>query len=379
MPEFIFWLSLLIPFYAYVGFPVLLAMLARARTGDTPPQPAEPLSVSIILAAYNEAATIRQKLESVLQQDYQAQKLQIIVASDGSSDDTVALARSVDDPRILVLDLPRAGKHATLNSAISHASEDILVFTDVDNQWRPDTLRHLLAPFSDPEVGATCGNALIIKQGQALSQGDGMYRHYEAWIRRSANALGCTLSADGALQALRRNLFQTIPLDVNDDFFLITCPAVQGKKSIYVDAAQVYTEGTDKAANQLRRRIRITLGGLQSLAYRKQLLNPLRYGTYALVLISHKVIRRFAPLSLLPLLISSCLLWQQNLFYALLCVAQLLAYGIALTGLLLPATRLPRVFRIAGFVVLSLYGMAAGLVQFLCGKRLKPWNPQESR
>ena len=197
--------------------------------------------------------------------------------------------------------------------------------------------------------------------------------------QQTADSRGCTLSADGALQALRRNLFQTIPLDVNDDFFLITCPAVQGKKSIYVDAAQVYTEGTDKAANQLRRRIRITLGGLQSLAYRKQLLNPLRYGTYALVLISHKVIRRFAPLSLLPLLISSCLLWQQNLFYALLCVAQLLAYGIALTGLLLPATRLPRVFRIAGFVVLSLYGMAAGLVQFLCGKRLKPWNPQESR
>lgn len=145
MAEYLYWSCLLLPVYAYLGYPVLLTLLAPlfpVRRYIT----AVPMDVSIIIAAHNEARHIEAKLRTLLAQDYPARSLQIILASDGSTDDTVACARNVIDPRITVLDLPRQGKAAALNTGVAHSSGDILVFTDADNQWFPDTLGHLLVP-----------------------------------------------------------------------------------------------------------------------------------------------------------------------------------------------------------------------------------------
>ncbi len=378
MAESIFWLCLLLPLYAWLGYPSLLSLAApfcaRQRSGAQ-----VPLSVSVVIAAHNEQRHIEHKLRSVLNQDYEAADLQIIVASDGSSDRTVACARSVDDPRVEVLDLPRLGKAAALNRAVTLCQGEVLVFTDADNQWADDTLRHLLTPLATPGVGGSAGQMLIPQTGKGLSLGDSLYRHYEAWVRRVENRTGCMVSADGALLALRRELFQPIPPQVNDDFYISTCAPANGQRIVYVPEAQVLDFGVDEASKQFRRRQRVTVGGLQSLASRRELLNPLRHGLYAIALISHKLLRRLAPVLLLPLLLSNLWLLDESAFYRWTCSMQLLGYAVAVIGLLDAGHRLPRPFRLAAYLLVTLAGMTVGLWQFLRGHSYQQWNPDQNR
>ncbi|MHC8306209.1 glycosyltransferase family 2 protein [Pseudomonas sp. PB3P13] len=378
MAEFIFWTCLLLPAYAYVGYPLLLTVLAPLFPARriTPPGP---MNISIVIAAHNEARHIEHKLRTLLAQDYQPASLQIILASDGSTDDTVACARRVVDPRITVLDLPRHGKAATLNAGAALSTGDILVFTDADNQWSRDTLGHLLAPFADPDVGACAGHMVIPVTGGGLSVGDSLYRHYEGWLRSVENRTGCMVSADGALLALRRELFQNIPAEVNDDFFISTCAPVAHKQIAYVPEAQVIDHGVDEADKQWRRRQRVTVGGLQSLAHRSELLNPMKHGLYSIALISHKLIRRLAPILLVPLLLSNFWLWQEHGFYRLSLIAQLFGYAVAIAGLMDSKHRLPKPFRLAAFFLVTLAGMSIGLWQFLRGQRYAQWNPEQNR
>lgn len=378
MAEFIFWSCLLLPLYAWLGYPLLLSLLAPLRPVPEPGV-ARPLSVSVVIAAHNEQRHIEHKLRSVLSQDHAAASLQIVVASDGSSDRTVACARSVEDPRILVLDLPRIGKGAALNAAVQRCHGEILVFTDADNQWTDDTLGHLLQPFAIPGVGASAGQMIIPQVGNGLSLGDSLYRHYEGWVRQVENRNACMVSADGALLALRRELFEAIPEQVNDDFFISTSAPAAGQRIVYVPQAQVLDCGVDEAGKQFRRRQRVTVGGLRSLAARRQLLDPTRYGLYAIALASHKLLRRLAPLLLLPLLLSNLCLLDAGAFYLWTCSLQLLGYGVALIGLLDTGKRLPRPFRLAAYVLVTFAGMSVGLWQFLRGQSYRQWNPEQNR
>ena len=378
MAEFIFWSCLLLPLYAWLGYPLLLTLFAPFRQ-QAEAGPAKALSVSVVIAAHNEQRHIEQKLRSVLAQDRFTASLQIIVASDGSSDRTVACARSVDDPRVLVLDLPRIGKAAALNIAVERCQGEILVFTDADNQWTDDTLGYLLQPFAIPGVGGSAGQMVIPRPGKGLSLGDSLYRHYEGWVRRVENRNGCMVSADGALLALRRQLFEAIPEQVNDDFFISTCAPAAGQRIVYVPEALVLDCGVDQPGKQFRRRQRVTVGGLRSLAARSQLLVPAQYGLYAIALISHKLLRRLAPLLLLPLLLSNLCLLDAGAFYLWTCTLQLLAWAIALVGLLDNGKRLPRPFRLAAYVLVTFAGMSVGLWQFLRGHSYRQWNPEQNR
>lgn len=378
MAELMFWLCLLLPVYAYLGYPLLLTLLSPLFTPRPYPS-AGPLRVSVVVAAHNEQPNIENKLRNLLAQDAHVASLQIIIASDGSTDQTVALAQRFDDPRIEVLDLPRQGKNSVLNAAVSHCTGDILVFTDADVHWIDGTLAQLLAPFADPQVGGTVGNMNIPIPGKGLSLGESLYRHYEAWLRRMESRTGCTVSADGALQALRRELYQPIPALVNDDFYINTCAPMAGKRVVYVDDAKVLDQGVDEADRQFSRRQRVTVGGLISLAARRELLNPLRHGLYAVALISHKLIRRLAPLLLLPLLVANLWLLDEHGFYRLTLVAQLLGYAFAMVGLLDVRHRLPKPFHLAAFVLVTLAGMSVGVWQFLRGHSYNQWNPDQTR
>ncbi|MFR0672987.1 glycosyltransferase [Enterobacterales bacterium AW_CKDN230030176-1A_HGKHYDSX7] len=378
MAELVFWMCLLLPVYAWIGYPVLLTLAApcfpRRRLSPLAPQ-----RVSVVIAAHNEARHIVDKLRSVLRQDYQAADLQVVVVSDGSTDATVQLARSLGDPRVEVLDLPRLGKAGVLNAGVEVSRGELLVFTDADNQWADDTLGLLLAPFADPEVGASAGHMIIPVVGKGLSLGDSLYRHYEAWVRKVENRTGCMVSADGALLALRRTLYQAVPKQVNDDFFISTCAPAAGKRIVYVPEAIVLDQGVDEADKQFRRRQRVTVGGLLSLAARRELLNPVRHGLYAIALISHKLIRRLAPVLLLPLLLANLWLALEPGLFRWMLVAQLLGYGVAVLGLLDVRRRLPKPFRLAAFLLVTLAGMSVGLWQFLRGHSYSQWNPNQNR
>ncbi|GAB3379660.1 glycosyltransferase family 2 protein [Azotobacter armeniacus] len=383
MAEAIFWLCLFLPLFAYLGYPALLAVHARFQPAVQPIELKRLPRVSVIVAAYNEELHIEAKLHSLLDDAYPRELRQIIVASDGSGDATVALARQVaqahagDDIR--VLDLPRSGKAGALNSAVAVADGEILVFSDADTLWTGDTLRQLVAPFADPRVGATVGNVTIPAAGKALAIGDRLYHGYESWLRRLESRAGCLASADGGLQTLRRSLFQTVPTDVTDDFFLTTCAPVAGQRIVFAEAARVTDLGVESADNQFRRRCRITTRGLRSLARRRELLDPRRHGLLALGLFTHKLVRRLAPVLLIPLLLSNVGLWNAGDFYRLALIAQLAGYELALIGLLGQRQRLPKPFHLAAYVLVTLAAISAGIWQFLSGQSYQHWNPQQNR
>ncbi len=383
MIETIFWLCLALPLLAGCGYPLLLALLTLGRAHPLPVAAGALPRVSVIVAAYNEERHIETKLRSLLEADYPPALRQIILACDGCSDASVALARhfAAAHPQedLLILDLPRGGKAAALNQAVAQASGEILVFSDADTLWLPDTLRELVAPFADPQVGAVAGNVSIPASGRALAIGDRLYRAYESWLRRLESRAGCMASADGGLQALRRALFQAVPADVTDDFFLTTCAPLAGQRTVFAERARVIDCGVESAGNQFRRRQRITTQGLQSLVVRQQLLNPWRHGLLALGLLLHKLLRRLLPLLLPPLLLSSLWLWEASPFHQAVLVLQLGAYALALTGLLGQHWRLPRPFRLAAYLLVSLAAMAAGIWHFVSGQRLQHWNPQQNR
>ncbi|TBW09970.1 glycosyltransferase family 2 protein [Azotobacter chroococcum] len=379
MAEAIFWLCLLLPVYAYLGYPLLVALLAQASRPRPSPASAEPPTVSVIVAAHNEAEHIGAKLRTLLGQDYPGERLQILVASDGSTDATVAEALASGDPRIEVLELPRQGKAAALNAAAARARGEILVFTDADNRWMPDCLGELMRAFADPQVGAAGGHIEILDGGPHLGLGDQLYRRYETWLRRAESRAGCLVAVDGALLALRRELFRPVPAEANDDFFLSTCAPAAGRRIQFAERARVLDRGVDEAGKQFRRRLRVTVGGLQSLACRRALMNPLRHGRYAIALLSHKLLRRLAPLLLIPLLASNLWLWDAGAFYRMLLLAQLGGYALALAGLLDRGRRLPKPFRLAAFLLVTLAGMTLGLWQFLRGQRYSLWTPQQNR
>ncbi len=394
MAEEIFWLSLLLPGFACLGYPAALALYTLMRRRDprsappTSPPAAAPVAlprVSVIVAAYNEERHIEAKLRSLLAADYPPALRQIIVACDGCSDASVALARrfAAAHPQedLLILDLPRGGKAGALNHAVSQARGEILVFSDADTLWLPDTLRELVAPFADPQVGAVAGNVSIPASGRALAIGDRLYRAYESWLRRLENRAGCMASADGGLQALRRELFQAVPADVTDDFFLATCAPLAGRRIVFVERAQVIDCGVESADTQFRRRRRITVRGLRGLACRRQLLDPRRHGLLALGLISHKLIRRLSPLLLIPLLLSDFWLWNDGEFYQISLELQLAGYAFGIAGLLGQRRhwRLPKPFRLAAYLLITQAAMTAGVWHFIRGRRYQHWNPQQNR
>ena len=383
MAEILFWLCLFLPFFAYLGYPALLALYATFQPQRGVVPPAVTPRVSVIVAAYNEERHMQAKLQSLIAANYPGQLRQIIIASDGSSDATVSLARQFAETHpeedILVLDLPRGGKSEALNRAVTEATGDILVFSDADTLWEPDTLAQLIEPFADLRVGAVAGNVAIHSSGQSLALGDRLYRAYESWLRRLESRTGCMASADGGLQALRRELFQPVPRDVTDDFFLTTCASVAGRHIQFAENARVLDTGVETAGNQFRRRHRITTQGLQSLVRRRELLDPRRHGLFAIALLTHKLIRRLVPILLIPLLLSNLWLWDSGDFYRFTLIAQLCGYAISLVGLLGRHRRLPKPFRLAAYVLVTLTAIGAGVWHFISGQRFSQWNPQQNR
>ena len=381
--EPLFWILIFLCVYGYIGYPLVLAVIAplvnRYQQLPTDITQAQAPSVSILVPAYNESDYIRIKIDSLLNQNYPAHLFDIWVLNDGSSDDTAAIVKAYQDPQVQLLDLPRGGKATALNQGVNASQHDIIVFSDADNEWTPDTLMHLVAPFTLDSVGAVSGRLTIREDTAHLGLGDLVYRNFEAFIRRSETRLGSAVSADGGIFAIRRELYEPIPQDVTDDFFISTGAIVKGKALVFQPQAIAYDDGVEKAENQLRRRIRVTVRGMTSLWRRRALFNPLQFQWYSLCLLSHKLIRRFVPFFALFLLPVNLLIASEGGFYLLCLWLQLAGYAAAIAGLLDQGRNLPKPFSMAGFLLLSTYGLGVGIVQFLLGKRYTFWSPEQNR
>jgi cellulose synthase/poly-beta-1,6-N-acetylglucosamine synthase-like glycosyltransferase len=337
----VFWASLASVGYAYVGFPMVAVVRGLLRREERFDHAATP-TVSVVIAAHNEGAVISSKLENILALDYPRDRLAVVVASDGSTDETAARVLAAGSDRVRLLDLPRRGKGPTLNDAVAESSGEILVFTDADVVTPPEAMRHLIAPFADPRVGA------VAAEKRDRDHGDtGTAR--ASWrarrtVRRMLSRGGSVSGAQGHLYALRRELYRPLPPDVVDDFAIPAQALLAGRRLVYAPGAVVSplpgAFATDAPRTvQFRRRVRLTALWLRALWAVRELLNPLRHGFFAFQLLSHKLLRRLLFFPLIALVPASAALRHRDRLYGAAMVGQLAFHGVALLAAALPRRR----------------------------------------
>ena len=376
----LFWLSLASLVYAYAGFPALVACVGTLRRRRVRQAPISP-PISMIIAAYNEEESIAERLVNALSLGYPKDRLQIIVASDGSTDRTESIAARFANENVLVLPLPRAGKIHALNAAVRYATGEILVFTDANIWCEHQALRAIARNFADPEVGGVVAHTSykIAARSESSTHGENLYWNYDTWLKSLESQTGSVVSAHGGLYAIRRDLFT--PIDdaaVTDDFAISTEVIARGYRLVFEPAAVAREAAIPEAQREFRRRVRLMTRGLRGvLVLRRQLLNPFRYGFYAVVLGSHKVIRRLAPVFLIVLALASAALSPSSRLFAAAAMAQGLFYVLALAGLFLRRrTGKLKLLYIPFYYCMANAACAVALVQLFRGSRVERWEPQ---
>ena len=384
MATMIFWLSAALLFYIFFAFPIICALkgllfpvsrpAASVGAGGPPPP-----FVSIIVAAYNEEPVIAQKITNTLNLRYPADAWEMIIASDGSTDATVAVAEGFDDKRIRVLDLPRRGKNATLNDAVKYARGSILVFTDADIQLDADALTHLVAPFVDENIGCVAGEYRHAPDRGSANKGERWYWRFDLWLKSLQARGGSATCATGALYALRACLFESIPANVTDDFFTSTRAVAAGKRIVTAPAARAYGFSELDTDREFARKIRVISRGLRSVWAARSLWNPFRYGWYAVQIITHKVLRRFAFIPLLSLFGASLCLYNTGALYRGVASVQIVFHSLALAGALSRKMRFPgkRMLQIPYYIDMVYAAVIMACIDVATGGgKSRSWNPQ---
>jgi cellulose synthase/poly-beta-1,6-N-acetylglucosamine synthase-like glycosyltransferase len=353
--EIVFWVAAGLIVYAHLGYPLLLRGLVVlfGRRADSAPEPAELPSVSLIVPAHDEEQVIVRKVANARALDYPADRLEVVVASDGSSDRTAELARSGGAD--LVLELPRGGKVAALNRAVREARADILAFSDANSYWRPDALRRLVPRFADERVGYACGQVRF-EGGEGGNQ-EGLYWRYEMAVRSLETRLGGITAGNGGIYAVRRDAYIELDPSRGQDIGFPFELTKRGWRAVYEPGAIAEERMAPTVEGEFRRKRRM-MWGLWDVMLKWGMLDPRGYGlAYAFEIYSHRLLRYLTPWLHLIALAANAALLGSGTVYVVTFALQLAVLGAALIGRFVPA--LP--FRIAYYYVTVTASIAAGL------------------
>jgi cellulose synthase/poly-beta-1,6-N-acetylglucosamine synthase-like glycosyltransferase len=378
--EFWFWLCVAVGVYPYAGYPLCVALLRLIRPRPVHASPITP-HVTVVISAYNEASHIEATVLNKLNQDYPHALLDVMVASDGSTDDTdVVLARLArENPRLsFARQQPRSGKTAALNALIERAKGEIIVFADANSMYRPDTVRRLVAPFADPQVGYVTGRMLYVDpHGSLIGDGCSAYMRYENVLRRYETDIGSIVGVDGGVDAVRRSLYQPMRPDQLPDLVLPLAVVEQRHRVVFAPDAVLEEESLSEQSAELRMRVRVALRAFWALSDQRALLNPLHHPLFSWQLLSHKLLRY---MSFLPLGIAAVLNWLllgRGGVYELLAAAQ-----CAAAALVVLAVYGPRRLRDLGvahycyYFVLLNWASAVAFARFVRGEKQVLWQPR---
>ncbi len=363
--------------YSYVGYPLLLAVLAVFKTGKKQTTTHLPF-VTVIIAAYNEEAVIADKIENTLAADYPLEQLQIIVAAQGSADGTAAIAANFSN--VLVLhSAERKGKSVAVNEAVKQAKHPVIVVTDANTLLTPQTLQKLVLKLNDEATGAVAGEKKVVDANGTTVSGEGLYWRYESWLKQQETVFYTVVGAAGELFAFKKELFVPIPAHaVTDDFFLSLSVNMQRKKVAYA-ADAISTEAASLSLkDEWNRKLRIAAGGIQSLFLVKQALNPFRYPRLSFQFFSHRVLRwLFCGPAFIVLLLANIMLVCTTAFvcYRVLLLLQILFYACALIGYLLSLQKKSFfLFTVPFYIVFMHAAMMAGFVRYFTTGQSVLWE-----
>ena len=332
----IFWVSTALILYTFAGYPLLLLLLQRLFRRPVRKNNFEP-RVSMLIAAYNEADVIADKVQNALAVDYPPDRLEVVVASDGSTDRTAEIVSTLiqgeGGHRVRLLNYPEnRGKLSVLNDSVPQLKGEIVVFSDASSMLAPDALRELIGNFADDKVGAASGVYQVLSKDVAkLGRQEDLYWKYETYLKIQEAQLGALAGAHGSLYAMRKSLYPFPPLGtINDDFVIPTSVICRGYRIAYEPKAVAFEQAEEMEG--FRRRIRITAGNVAQLLEIRPLLWPPR----PLVLfcfLSHKAARLIVPIAMVAAFVSNLVLWKQPL-YAWLLAGQAAFYALAIAGAL---------------------------------------------
>jgi cellulose synthase/poly-beta-1,6-N-acetylglucosamine synthase-like glycosyltransferase len=371
--EIVFWSCVVLLAYTQVGYPLLLVALARVKRprASIAPAGADPgvPSVSLIVAAYDEGAVIGAKVTNALELDYPRDRLEVIVASDGSADGTVSEARRCGAD--LVLDLPRGGKIRAQDSAVARARGELLAFSDANSTWEPGALRMLVAAFEDESVGYACGQVQFVSQGGTNQEG--LYWRYEMALRSLESRLGSITAGNGAIYATRRDSYINVDPVMGHDLSFPFNMVKRGWRAVYVPAARATEKMVPSIEGEFARKRRM-MSHAWPIVLRGGLLSPRGYPPlYALMIVSHRVLRYAAPFLHVVAFVASGALLGSGAAYV---VAFALQVALLLAAQLAGMLRF-RPLLVARYYVLATASVAAGLWDHLRHGTPAGWEPAD--
>jgi glycosyltransferase involved in cell wall biosynthesis len=376
----IFWVSLLIIFYCYAGYPLVMWALARLRPRSRKWGVNNP-TVSVVLAVHNGVALLAEQVRHLLELDYQ-NIVEVIVVSDGSTDGTGELLESLCQPRLLPVVLTEhGGKAVAVNAGVAKATGEIVLFVDIRPQIAPGSIQQLVGNFADETVGCVCGNLLLRNDGHDATSGavGGLYWRYEQWIRSSEAEFDSPVGVYGGYYAIRRSAFVPQPSGIIlDDMFEPLSVIRQGYRSVLDPRALVYDVWPKKSGAEFDRKVRTLAGNFQLFRLAPWTLTPRNRVLFQLF--SHKVLRLIVPYLLVLLLVSSLVLSAQSAAYGVFAGLQIFVWLLALAGLRYTVPVLHRLAAPASALLVLNVAAVVGLYKFLFtrGPLWKIWKPAKA-
>jgi len=375
---FIFWISALILIYTYLGYPLLIVLLARLKPQRiNGVQNSELPQVSLIIAAHNEEKIIEEKIKNSLGLDYPEELLSIVIVSDGSTDHTNEIINEFpSNPRIRFIQYqPRKGKAHALNIGVATSESDIIVFSDANIWYEPDSIKMLVRNFLDPSVGCVCGKVLLKKPKESEEPlGEGAYMKYERFIQQNESRFHTMIGTDGAMYAIRRELFKPLPEDAIVDDFIIAMSVLENNyRIVYEPKAIGYEEAASSVSQEFKRKVRMIAGGFQAVRLLEGILNPLKHPIIFFQVASHKILRWLGPIFIVTLFLSNLIL-VKNTLYQLTFGLQLAFYISALVATIWKSLRERVLFYFPYYFCSLNLAASIGMKKFLFGQQTVKWE-----
>lgn len=375
--EIIFWFAAAALFYTYAAYPGLVTLVSvlrprRLKRGECQP------TVSVIITAYNEERDIAAKLENTLAIDYPKELLEIIVASDCSSDRTDEIVKEFASRGVQLYRQPqRLGKTTAQNAAVERARGEILLFSDATTMYQPNVLRAMMPNFADPSVGCVAGRLIYIDpSGSTIGHGNVSYWNYETFVKKHESRACSLIGASGCMYAVRRSAYLPLYPEAHGDFLIATKMVQQGLRTVFEPDAVCTEETNQRVDNELRMRVRVITQTFNDLWRHRAMLNPFRSGFFAVQLFSHKVMRYLVPLFLVVIFAASAALVTTTLFYRLAFAIQVIGYVCAALSAALERVGIrSRMLALPQYFVLANLASVLALYKLIRGERYARWEP----
>jgi cellulose synthase/poly-beta-1,6-N-acetylglucosamine synthase-like glycosyltransferase len=376
---FIFLLSIIIIIYIYFGYPLLIYLIALLSKGTKKKTGYQPL-ISILISAYNEQLDIESTIRNKLELNYPKSKLELIIVSDGSEDETDSIIKKYVNSGVIYLNQqPRQGKTAALNLAATKAKGEILVFSDANSIYDFDAIKELVKNFINPKVGYVTGKMIYINEnGTLVGDGCSAYMKYENFLRENETKIGSIVGVDGGIDAIRKELYVNMNADQQPDFLLPLHVISKGYKVIYEPKAILKEKVLSKPVDEYSMRVRVSLRALWILKDKVELFNIFKYKLFSIQLFSHKLLRYFTFFFMLLSFITNLILISEHFIFQVILLLQLIFYtsGI-LVHFLNKKYNLYKILSIPYYFLLINLAAAHAAMQFLIGKKQVIWNPRK--